>query len=300
MKFIFDFDGVMTDQTEEAIRVKQIFADSLKERCGLPANRIDAMLERAYCEIRKSPHSHGWKDQGRISAYANEDLFIENVGLASCLRELADSERGDFHLAREGLQQTAAPGFVNLSQYAYEKMVQETHQGQIKPVDPKMAPLFRKLLNQGHELVVVSNSATTRILDLLHREGLSEAVDHDANPKAQFRVRGSARKFDLGEHPRGFEVGGYRVDTSRPSYERIIREEKPQAVTGDVFSLDLALPLHLSRLEPETFGNMTLFLRTQAYTPEWTKQFFSTAIEKNAKLFMIDDLAQIADRLGLS
>lgn len=293
MKFIFDFDGVMTDQTAEAIRVKQIFTDTLKERCGLSPARVDLMLERAYSEIRKSPHSHGWKDQGRISAYANEDLFIENVGLASCLRELADSERGDFHDAREGLQQTDAPGFVNLSQFAYEKMVQETRQGHIKPVDPKMAPLFRKLLAQGHELVVVSNSATTRILDLLHGAGLNDAIDHDANPKAPFRVRGSARKFDLGEHPRGFEVGGYRIDTSRPSYERIIREEKPQAVTGDVFSLDLALPLHLTRLEPDTFGGMTLFLREQAYTPEWTKQFFKNTTEKNAKLFVINDLTQI-------
>ncbi len=298
MKLVFDFDGVMTDQTEEALRVREIFIATLKERCGLPPARIDALIERAAGEIRRAPHSHGWKDQGRISAYANEDLFIETVGLASCLRELADTERGDFYLAREALQQTDAPGYVNLSQYAYEKMVQETRQGRLKPTDAAMAPLFQKFLQQGHEIVVVSNSATTRILDLLEKAGL-DAVDHDANPKARFRVRGNARKFDLGEHPRGFEVEGYRIDTSRPNYERIIREERPNTVTGDVFSLDLALPLHLTRLEPETFGGMTVFLREQHYTPAWTKTFFKTSREKQAKLVVIQKLEQIAQHVGI-
>lgn len=298
MKFVFDFDGVMTDQTEEALRVREIFVTTLKERCGLEESRVDAIIKRGDEELQNSPHSHGWKDQGRVSAYANEDLFMQLVGLASCLRELADTERGDFALAREGLQGTDAPGYIHLSQYSYETMVRETHQGKLKPVDPKMAPLFEKMLSKGHDITVVSNSSTSRILDLLHNEGL-DAKDHELDPDSRFRVRGDARKFDLSEHSRGFEVTGYRIETARPKYERIIREEKPDAVTGDVFSLDLALPLQLTRVEPETFGGMNLFLRKQHYTPTWSKEFFETAKEDHAKLHVIDNLDQIAEILGL-
>lgn len=299
MKFVFDFDGVMTTQIEEAHRVKQIFIEELVSRSGLGEERVSAMIERAYQEMHKNPHSHGWRDQGRVSAYANEDLFMENVGLASCLRELADTEHGEYREAREALQNTDAPGYINLSQHAYEKMVQETRQGKVKPVDPKMAPLFKKIIDAGHLITVVSNSSTTRILDLLHQEGLTSAQDHDQDPQYNLRVRGDARKFDLGESQRGFEVNGYRVDTSRPKYERIIREERPNVVVGDVFSLDLSLPIHLSRIEPDTFGGMHVFLREQDYTPAWSNKFMQENNEEHAKLHVINDLSLIAENLGL-
>jgi hypothetical protein len=65
-------------------------------------------------------------------------------------------------------------------------------------------------------------------------------------------------------------VAGYRVETSRPLYESILKEERPGAVVGDVFSLDLALPLHLSR--SGELGPVQAFLRERHYTPEWSRR----------------------------
>jgi hypothetical protein len=62
-------------------------------------------------------------------------------------------------------------------------------------------------------------------------------------------------------------VGGLRVDVARPDYERVLREERPDAVIGDVFSLDLALPLALKRREPE-WRDVRLFWLVLPYTPE--------------------------------
>ena len=294
MKFVFDFDGVMTDQTEEATRVKEIFIQKLKDGCGFEGGRVDAMLEQAFSELKRTPQAHGWIHKGRISAYANEDLFMENMGLANCLKKFADDGGNDFSKARENLKNTDTPNFQTLSLTSYEQMVQETKQDKMKPVDPKMAPLFRKILDAGHAITVVSNSSTSRIIDLLNKEGL-EPADFETDPTATFRVRGDARKFDLGDEPHTFTVDTYTVETSRPNFEKIIREEKPNVAIGDVFTLDLSVPIHLARLEPETFGGMHVILREQRYTPDWSKNFMLTSKEENANLHVINDLDRIAE-----
>ena len=64
-------------------------------------------------------------------------------------------------------------------------------------------------------------------------------------------LRGGARKFvlDPGASAELF-VGPLRVETARRDYLMILREELPDAVVGDVFSLDLSLPLRLRREDP--------------------------------------------------
>lgn len=299
MKFLFDFDGVLTNQTEEALRVKAIFAETLSRITGLEEQAIRVLLAQGESAMDSSPDRHGWMSRGRVTAFANEDLFIRVNGLAACLDQWAyEGQTG----AREMLQAVRATGlesFFALAQLAYQQMVGETQSGKLKPIDPKTAPLMQKLLEAGHTAVVVSNSGTERILQLLQGAGI-EAVAHTADPSARIRVRGDARKFELGEFSRSFQAGCYRVEVARPVYEAILREERPGAVVGDVFTLDLALPLHLARTEPMSFGGMNLFLRTQHYTPSWSREFMASSKESSAKLRLLDDIQQLIDFVSAS
>jgi FMN phosphatase YigB (HAD superfamily) len=262
MKIVSDFDGVVTDQTEEAQLVQAIFLDRLKALFG---EQGATMLARAKEETARHPARHGWRSAGRITAYVNEDLFIANNAFAACL--------DDFGEGKDVLARIGVASFMDVAQQAYEEMVRRTHEGELKPMDPDAAATMQRWLAQGHEVVIVSNSGTDRIVELLARAGLD--TKHQ-----QLKVRGGARKFELGPDQRGFDYEGYWLDTNRPLYEQILREEKPDAVIGDVVSLDLALPLQLMRTEPE-FAKLRLCLRLRPYTPAWAKALFGDHVAYN-------------------
>ena len=76
-KIVFDFDGVLTDLTHEAISVVSLFEKRLGEQKVLLSQ-----VEKAF---KSSPLQHGWKVHGRISAFFNEDLFVHNIATASAL-----------------------------------------------------------------------------------------------------------------------------------------------------------------------------------------------------------------------
>jgi phosphoglycolate phosphatase-like HAD superfamily hydrolase len=297
MKFLFDFDGVLTEQTEEALRVREIFRDAIARIGRTSVESAERLVARGEAEMEKAPTRHGWKMHGRVTAFANEDLFIRNNGLAAHFDEAAAA--GDAELA-ELLTRARAEGFKDfyaLAQQAYLDMVEETRSGKMKPTDPETGPLLNGLVRAGHEVVIVSNSGTDRILNLLERAGVPGQA-HTAHPTARLRVRGDARKFELAENPDSFLVDGYAVEVARPVYENILREEKPDAVIGDVFSLDLALPLQLSRRVPESFRGIRLYLRTRDYTPAWSKRYFSRSEAPTAQLRLLADLRGLAEFTG--
>lgn len=266
MKILSDFDGVVTNQLEEAGRVTEIFKESwIRLRKEKPES-IEMWMNRAAEAMKKEPWRHGWWMKGRISAFCNEDLFIWNNGMGACLDRWASEGDRELQETWKRLEEAGISGFSGLMQKSYTDMVGETYAGKMKPMDPDAVDAFRQMLAEGHEIVVVSNSGTARILELLKNEGL-DAVAHDVNPKALLRVRGDARKFELGEDAKTFSVGVYQIDWNRPVYERILLEEDPDAVIGDVFSLDLALPI---RLFVERKDRPLLpYFRKRSYSPDW-------------------------------
>lgn len=292
MKFIFDFDGVLTDQAGEAKRYHELYCQGLADFGKLTLQKAQQCIQETTALLESAPHLHGWKVHGRISAYANEDLLVANVGLAMCMDELADKNNPDFLEIRAQLQSKNIPSFYELSQKAFGQMITETRAGKINPLDPKTKSTFTKILDEGHTITVVSNSSTDRILNLLKNENL-DIVDHVKDPQAPLRVRGGAKKFELAETKQGFFAGNYWIDTARPNFEKIIREEKPNVLIGDVFSLDLALPYYLAKTEPQNFTSLNLVLREQRYTPRWTKDFFAKSKEKNINLSSVNSLDKI-------
>ncbi|MCM2279838.1 MAG: hypothetical protein NDJ89_17325 [Oligoflexia bacterium] len=292
MKIVSDFDGVLTDLTEEGHRVREILREELLRVSGRKPAQVDQWLAFADAELDRNPHLHGWKVRGRVTAFANEDLFIRNNGLASCLELWAARDEHGLADLKGALEREGFADFNAFANHCYGMMLKETQAGQIKPIDPQTRGMIEALLGAGHELVVVSNSGTQRILEIFASGGI-QAVSHDQDPRARFRVRGGAMKFELGDVSRGFEVGAYFVETSRPHYERILEEERPGAVIGDVFSLDLALPLHLARTRGSAFEGMRLFLRGRHYTPVWSREKVLGSREPAAKLRVLGELSEL-------
>lgn len=292
MKLLSDFDGVLTDPSGEARRVRELFdADLLAARPGRESEtRATVATAEAACDA--APHAHGWSWEGRITAYVNEDPFVRVNGIAARLDLDADAGAPGPAALREALRGRGRKDVRDAAQAAYVGMTRETAAGKIHPLDPAVADLFGALLGRGAEIVVVSNSRTDRILQLLRGAGLAP-VGHGEGD-GPLRVRGDAKKFVLGssaELRRSFAAGPYEVHVDRPHYEQILREEMPMAVMGDVFSLDLALPLHLGRTGDRVLRDTKLLLRRQPYSPAWPAAYL--AADPAIRWAAVDRLAEV-------
>ncbi len=272
-KILSDFDGVLTDLKKEALRVTELFESRLLLESGQPQAEVRGWLEQARSLMRSNPSEYGWKIKGRIAAFCNEDAFIRVNALGILLDE--QSETLPALLAtRRKFEVQGIEGFYGLAQACFQQMTKETARGEHNPIELAACRTIQTILEKGNQVVVVSNSGTDRVLQLLVNAGLP-AESHDTNPNAPLRVRGGAGKFLLGDAPSVFSIGEYKIETDRPAYLKILEEEKPNAVVGDVFSLDLALPLSLAENKISGFEHLKVWLRKRDYTPEWSVEFLS-------------------------
>jgi len=308
LRILSDFDGVFTEPSAEAGRVREHFRDALVRLTRLGPDGVDRLFEAADREIAARPGKHGWIESGRITAFADEDLFIRNNALAAIFDAEAEGtgpgvahaagiDPAELARALEGLRAEGFPAFTGVAQWAFVETTRETREGKHDPMEPDSARALRGWVEAGHDVVVVSNSGTDRVLDLLARSGVDAANDEwgGAGTRAagHVRVRGGARKFQLGATPAALAAAGREMDVSRPTYEKILREERPDAVIGDVFSLDLALPLHLARSEPAAFPGLRLYLRARHYTPAWSREWFAAGGEGTARVAAIESLDRV-------
>ncbi len=293
MKLLSDFDGVLTDLTDEARRVRELFDAELAAARPGAARETAEIVAAAERASDAEPHLHGWNWGGRVTAFVNEDHFIRVNGIAARLD--ADADRGLAGPAalRQALQIGGLKQFREVAQSAYLAMTLETAAGKIHPLDPAVPAVLGELMARGIEIVIVSNSGTDRIVQILRGAGLSP-IAHGSGT-GPLRVRGDAKKFVLGDDPtrrRSFRAGSYEVQVDRPHYETILREERPDFVLGDVFSLDLALPIQLRRSGDPAFTALHALLRRRPYTPAWPGVHLGS--DPSVRWSVIDDLTQLS------
>lgn len=271
MKLLSDFDGVWTNPAAEA-RAQGEYLDSTLIEWAATAERAATAewLARARAATLAEPTRYGWAPGGRISAFADEDPFSPHSALLHYLHlHQADDARAAALCAA-----IEAHGFAGLEAFggeAHAKGVQRAVAARGPGILPAAADAGRRLLARGVEIVVVSNSGTDKLAAWFDHAGVPQRV-HPERAKGALRLRGSARKFVLeGPEREPVMLGATRVDVARPFYDAILRDERPDAVVGDVFSLDLALPLALRRREPE-FAALRLLWIIHDYTPEWLRR----------------------------
>jgi hypothetical protein len=291
MRIVMDFDGVFTDPSDEGAACSQHFRDKILElklkEVGLetPA-KVDSWLGEARARQSARPFEFGWRSEGRVSAFAFEDPFIRNIGLADFLDHLVGE--GDkkaravlSHLAKKEKIQT----FGELSEWSF-------HQLKIKKrPDPQTKAWVEGAIAKGHEVFIVSNSAADKIEEFLNQNGYSVG--------SRPQVRGGARKFGLGKKAKPLliakeaEAGDIHADTDRPLYEQALLEIKPDAVIGDVFCLDLALPIRLHR-EKKLNLKWGVFYRHRDYTPSRMVDLVSGRASKVPEVKLVRDWTAVS------
>lgn len=287
MRIVMDFDGVYTDPTDEGEACSKYFRDkilSLKlSKVELDSiERVDSWLGELRARQASRPFDFGWRSEGRVSAFSFEDPFIRNIGLADYLDGLVKENNPRAKAVLAGLKQNEKiSSFGELSESSFLQLNIK------KRPDPSTRAWVMSAIEKGHEVFIVSNSASVKIEEFLNQNGYPE----DKRPK----VRGGAKKFGLGKKPNLITLASQQsvqVDTDRPTYEQALLEIKPDAVIGDVFCLDLSLPIRLKR-EGKLAFKWGIFYRHRDYTPSSMVELVSGRNTKVPEVTLIRDWSQV-------
>jgi hypothetical protein len=262
LRILTDFDGVLTTQDAEAAAVGARLLERVAEALSGDRIRALALVEGLRGEIRADPAAHGWFDGGEISCFADEDPYVFHVATAFALWRKGPAE------VRERLRAAGIDSAEALAARSFDEGTAAWRAKNPSHVRQDALGALQTFFSTGAEVVIVSNSSTERIRSLLEPTGLLRWG------AGKLRIRGGARKFAVGgDRPKGVpasvDLCGRKVALRRGPFYDILEDERPDVAIGDVFSLDLALPVAL-REGVADFEDMDVILARHASTPKWT------------------------------
>lgn len=294
MRLLSDFDGVWTHPRAEGESQGEVLDAALANLVGEDERpEVATWIAGARATVAAEPEYFGWAPGGRLTAFGDEDPFAPHSGLLHYIhvqspldpiaRRLRDAAIGSEHRSLEGL-----------GQWCHVEGVRRVVDARGPAILPEASGVAPRLL-AAMDVVVVSNSSTDKLVRWFGHAGLPHGV-HPESRTGALRLRGHARKFELSPAEREIlDLGGLHVDVARPMYLDTLREESPDAVVGDVFSIDLALPLVLRRNDP-AWSHVRLFWIARDYAPAWLRR---TLAEWAPEVEAIEDgLPGVARALG--
>lgn len=297
MKLVSDFDGIWTNQANEAEFVRKYIVNYLSELSGKDRSFIEETLLLCKDEMDKEPHKYGWVNGGKIAAYYHEDPFGDNNAIFDYINKTGISDETVFTKKVKIVCDAVLTKYKTLADFSQDCFYLSTsrfkEEGKLNAV-AETASIVDKLKSSGTDIVIVSNSKTTKIEYVFDKVGIKAGTGEDSKVK----VRGDAMKFGIDnsftELPEDLKINeNISVPLRRPSYFKILSEEKPDFVIGDVFSLDIALPLYL-RMNDKNFSNLKVIQRVQTYTPEWVKEFLMRD-EFKGIAFLVDGVDEVPE-----
>jgi phosphoglycolate phosphatase-like HAD superfamily hydrolase len=238
---VLDFDGTMTDAEAEGRPFRDGYLEDLCALVGRPAGdpEILAIAHEVEAELARAPEAHPFLWMGRAVAPATVDPYLRMVPIAHRILDR-------FEAMPRAADRGRLLGNV-LYKYNYAKTLGH--------------PVFRAGAGEvlsaltGRDAWIVTNSDTHAVA------GKVATLDREAPGVAWLtsRVRGHARKFDVDDRwtgaPETLALPGLDrpVLLRRHNYHAILREILDAAgaefhdlvVVGDIFELDLAMPLAL-------------------------------------------------------
>jgi hypothetical protein len=275
MKLLSDFDGVWTDPLAEArAQAELVDRDLVAWAPEALRGHVVTWLANARARVRAEPTRWGWLSNGALSAYADEDPFVLENALLLFIARAADGDA----IARS-LRDGVLARHASLDAYggsAHGRAVEQVAASRGPEILADASDAAREWLAAGGEIVVVSNSTADKLARWFSHAQLPFTL-HPEQRAGAIRLRGDAKKFVLdpgSAAPLMLERTEFAV--GRPAYEALLRAEAPAAVVGDVFSLDLAMPLALRRRE-RAFRELRLFWLMRDYAPAWLRELISRA-----------------------
>lgn len=304
VKLISDFDGVWTNQEVEAGYVWNYITASIASLSGDSPNTINDLLTQSKQEMDLAPYDYGWFNNGKISAYYQEDPFGDNNAIFDYINRAA-SKRSYSHFKQELARIKDAiekKGKMTLAEFSNDCFIKSTTQfkleGKLKPVE-SAGTIIKKLNAAGVEIVVASNSKTEKIEHLFRKAGQT-VTNEKSIIRGRLHAIGDAQKFVIDnsftELPEFYGITKrFKINLHRKNYFKILLSEKPDYVIGDVFSLDLALPLYL-RMNDSRFSNLKVIQRLHKHTPVWVREHLGKE-EFKGIAFMVDSINELPEIL---
>ncbi len=273
---VLDFDGTMTDAEAEGRPFTEGYLEDLCVLVGrVPGDpEIVGLADEVEDELSRAPGSHPFMWMGRAVAPATVDPYLRIVPIAHRVLDR-------FGVLPSAVDRNRLLAGV-LFKYNYEKTLRR--------------PVFRtnagKILRElgGSPTWIVTNSDTHAVA------GKIAALDRDAPGVAWLtsRVRGYARKFEVDDSwvdaPHELPVPGLDrpVLLRRRAYYETLATVLAEAnatfadlvVVGDIFELDLAMPLALGA---------RVGLVASSRTPAYEREF----VAAHPRATLIEDLAEI-------
>jgi hypothetical protein len=273
---VLDFDGTMTDAEAEGRPFREGYLEDLCVLVGRPPGDTEIMTlaDEVEDEISRAPGSHPFEWMGRAVAPATVDPYLRIVPVAHRVLDR-------FGAMSSALDRGRLLAGV-LFKYNYQKTLGH--------------PVFRtnagRILRElgGSPTWIVTNSDTHAVA------GKIAALDREAPGVAWLtsRVRGYARKFEVDDEwsaaPHELAVPGLDrpVLLRRRAYHDTLHSVLTEAnatfhdlvVVGDIFELDLAMPLVLGA---------RIGLVASSRTPDYEREF----VAAHPRGAVLEDLSEI-------
>lgn len=281
---VLDFDGTITDAEAEGTPFRASYLADLAALVGVTVDdsRFAAIVAEVEAELADTPEAHPFLWKGKAVAPAAVDPYLRMVPIADAIFDSYGV------LADRSLRGRLTGEVLYRHNYALTKGL---------PVfRPGAADVLRVLA--GTETFIVSNSPSAVISDKLHQ------LDRHAGGGVAWleaRVRGDAHKFEIDDVWDAVAIS--MAVPGLATREVLLRRRRYHdrlasllatvgatwaelVVIGDIFELDLALPLVLGA---------RVGLVASPHTPRYERDF--VAAQPRARV--LDSLAAIPDFIGL-
>ena len=270
---ILDFDGTLTDAEKEGVPYREGYLHDVAILAGAPREEVLSLAEGFEAEVQRREGEFGWKYGGEIVAPAGVDPYLRMMPVARMIFD-------HYGVFMNGDDRDRLLDGI-LYRYNY----------------PRTRTVFREgaaeaLMALPRETTwVVTNSHTApvqnkiRTLDRTVHGQLDWLID---------RVHGNARKYvidpDFPEVQETLNLPGLErpILLRRANYHRVLEELRLKAnvdwedvlVIGDIFELDLSLPLAMGA---------TVGLMVNPFTPGYEKNFLA----EHSRGHLFDRLAEV-------
>lgn len=274
---VLDFDGTMTDAEEEGRPFRGGYLEDTATLLGRSLDEVLALAERFEAEVAADPQAHGWVYGGEIVAPASVDPYLRVMPV---VRKIFDTFEA---FANEGERNRLLDGI--LYKYNYLKTLTAFRDGAREAL----------VALEGTDTYVVTNSHTDAVANKILTLGETPGGENALGWLVE-RVHGLARKYVVDDAfdlvPRDLSLPGLArpVKLRRKSYFDVLEALRAKvgaewaevAVCGDIFELDLALPLAMGA---------RVGLVANAFTPEYERAF----VQAHPLGRVVESLAELVD-----
>jgi hypothetical protein len=262
---ISDFDGVWTETSAELQAVHETVMGRLQLLSGRSREEVQEDSARFVQDVLSEPHLHGWKLNGRLSSFVDEDVFAMPTSVGQYI-DTGGCERTRFYRGRILQKYETVLIFLDDCYHTTCDAFRSTVSHDLVTGSERV---LEWLLQHDVQVTFVTNAPAGKVMDWFAHHDFQVADGREVpRGAAPLRVFGRAGKQFLGSSDRSLSFGGREVAVDRPQYRAILEQESPDMVIGDVLSLDLATPVSL-RVEGHPAAPKEVGVMHMRHTPQW-------------------------------